>query len=301
MSLVEIRVPIAVAAAEEAERALAEAENTAWGVFEDRPTASAWLAGFFSDEVSGGKALRQLRRQLRGIGRLGTATMRVLPEADWRESYKAHFHPWRSGRLHWVPEWERGRYPLSNGDIAVWLDPGLAFGTGNHETTRLCCKRLTAFATAVLRGKGAVGKPRRVIDAGCGSGILAISAVKLGLGPVLAFDNDAEAVAVSRANAQLNELGEVVEFCEGDLSRVLEGRQAELVLANILADVLRKNTGVLVGAVAPGGWLVLSGILAAELAAVRTDFAAAAPGWAIDSRYLGEWADLRLVRPGSCN
>ncbi|MFA5058657.1 MAG: 50S ribosomal protein L11 methyltransferase [Opitutaceae bacterium] len=355
--------PDAVAAVEETMAAL---EEPRWMVLEDRPSGRAWVAGYFDSRIAATAAWRRLAAALDPAWlALGEAPrpvkpeLRELPEADWRESYKAHFKAWRCGRLHWVPVWERETYRLPPGDEAVWLDPGMAFGTGNHETTRLCCERLVAFATqfrirgsefriggndpepgtltstlshpkvesavpgglepsSVKKPAGMAGStsvsgviptepatltpeprtlnPVPVIDAGCGSGILAISAARLGLGPVVGFDNDPDAIQVSRENAALNGVEDRVEFFTGELPSGLAGRQATLVLANIQADVLRAFAPSLVGAVAPGGWLVLSGILAGELAAVQADFGAAAPGWKTDSRVLGEWADLRLVR-----
>jgi ribosomal protein L11 methyltransferase len=171
----------------------------------------------------------------------------------------------------------------------LWLDPGMAFGTGNHETTRLVVERMVGIAART----GAQG---RVIDAGCGSGILALSAVLLGYGNVAAFDNDAEAVRVSEENAELNGLSGRVEFYVGDLISGLAGRQAELVLANIQADVLMRFANELCAAVAAGGSLVLSGILSQELERVRTTFVALVPAWEIETRILGEWSDLTLTR-----
>jgi ribosomal protein L11 methyltransferase len=157
-------------------------------------------------------------------------------------------------------------------------------------------ERLAALdATRVPEGAGRAR--RRVIDAGCGSGILALSAAKLGFGEVAGFDHDPEAVRVSEENARLNDLTGRVQFFVADLADGLEGRTADVVLANILADVLIRFARELVAAVAPGGTLVLSGILAVESAQVRTTFAAVAPGWAVDSRTLGEWSDVVLTRP----
>ena len=199
------------------------------------------------------------------------------------------FKAWRSGRLHWVPIWERQTYAVPPGDVALWLDPGLAFGTGNHETTRLCCERLVAFSFR----HGTLG---RVIDAGCGSGILALSAALLGFKDIAGFDNDPEAVRVSQENAALNGMQGAVTFFVGDLESGLAGPQADLLMANIQADVLMRFAARLVATVAPGGVLVLSGILAIEADKVRQAFAAAAPGWAIEGRTLGEWCDLTLTR-----
>ena len=296
MSLVEVRIPISVSATEAIENALAEAENADWGVFEDKPTASAWLGSYFPDDAVATLAVERARRDLRGVAKIGEPEIRPMPDTDWRESYKLHFKPWHFGRMHWVPVWERDSYALPAGDALVQLDPGMAFGTGNHETTRLCCERMVAFAEVKRTARGSLDG-LRVIDAGCGSGILAISAVKLGFAPVAGFDNDPEAVAVSRENAALNGVTGQVEFFVGNLITGLQGRQADLVMANILANILRDFARELVAAVAPGGWLVLSGILATEIDDVRRDFATVAPGWAIESRTMGEWADLKLVRP----
>ena len=137
----------------------------------------------------------------------------------------------------------------------------------------------------------------RVIDAGCGSGILALSAALLGFRDVRGFDNDPEAVRVSEENAALNGLAGRVVFSTGDLVTGLAGREAEIVLANIQADVLMRFARELVAAVAPGGTLVLSGILAQENAQVRAAFAAVAPNWPIEARTMGEWSDVVLVRP----
>jgi ribosomal protein L11 methyltransferase len=226
----------------------------------------------------------------------GRPVARRLPPADWALSYRRHFKPWTFGRLHWVPAWERQTFRPPAGHAVLWLDPGLAFGTGNHETTRLCIERLVEF-DARLGGAQAQAKDERVVDAGCGSGILALSASLLGFRSVAGFDNDAEAVRVSCENAELNGLSDRVRFMTAALSAGLAGAQASLVLANLQADVLARHASELAGAVAPGGWLEMSGILAAEAAVVREAFAPVAPGWALDSRTLGEWCDLCLKRP----
>jgi ribosomal protein L11 methyltransferase len=141
------------------------------------------------------------------------------------------------------------------------------------------------------------GTRGRVVDAGCGSGILALSATKLGYERVAGFDNDAEAVRVSLENAELNELRGRVDFYVGDLTTGLRGSPSDVVMANILANVLIQFARQLVDSVAPGGSLILSGILAEECDQVRTVFRDAAPGWKQESRRLGEWSDVLLIRP----
>lgn len=288
MSLTEIKAEIPAAAVEETDILLQEQGVEGWSLLEDAIAKRAWVVGVFPDEASARAAWGALKPQLSVIAE---PVLRALADQDWRDSYKIHFKAWRSGRLHWVPVWERGSYAIPAGDVALWLDPGLAFGTGNHETTRLCCERLVAYAAQ--RG------PRgRVIDAGCGSGILALSAALLGFKDIAGFDNDPEAVRVSQENAALNGMQGAVRFYTGDLVSGFTGQPADLLMANIQADVLMRFAANLVAAVAPGGVLVLSGILAGEAEKVRQAFLDAAPGWDVTGRALGEWCDLMLTHPG---
>jgi len=289
MSLYELKAEIPSAAADATDDVLLELGVEGWSLLQDVIAQRAWIVGIFGSEAEGESRWADLRPLL-PVTPLAGPVVRPLADEDWRDSYKAHFKAWSTGRMHWVPVWEKASYRLPPGDVVLWLDPGLAFGTGNHETTRLCCERLVAYAAE----RGPAGA---VIDAGCGSGILALSAVRLGFADVVGFDNDPEAVRIAGENAALNDLQEKVRFYVGDLVSGLAGRKASLVLANIQADVLMRFTTELLGAVAPGGWLVLSGILARELDQVRTVFAAAAPGWTVDTRVMGEWSDVALVRP----
>lgn len=286
----ELKVEVALGAVPAIEELLAEQEEQRLMVLEDKPSGRAWLTGYFETREAAQAAWRTFASLLDAEWLATEPELKELADKDWKESYKEHFKAWQFGRLHWVPVWEREAFRLSAGDEVLWLDPGMAFGTGNHETTRLVVERLVKFAA----DNGVAG---RVIDAGCGSGILALSAVKLGYARVAAFDNDPLAVEVSRENATLNDLVGKVEFYVGDLVTGLAGRRAELVLANIQADVLMKFARELLGAVAPGGALVLSGILAVELTQVRETFAGLATGWNVDSRVMGEWSDLVLVAP----
>jgi ribosomal protein L11 methyltransferase len=137
----------------------------------------------------------------------------------------------------------------------------------------------------------------RVVDAGCGSGILALSAAKLSYRNVYGFDNDPEAIRVSEENALLNDLTDRVSFRVADLVTGLVDIQADVLMANILANVLIQFASQLTNAVAPGGWLILSGILAEECEHVRGVFAEVVPHWSQESRMLGEWSDVLLIRP----
>jgi ribosomal protein L11 methyltransferase len=289
MGLHEVKVEIAAENAGEIDNLLLELGAENWSLYEDVMAKRAWLTGVFSSEADAHGGWRELQSRL-PVAPTVMPEFRRLADCDWRDSYKAHFKAWQFGRLHWVPVWERESFVVPSGGKVLWLDPGLAFGTGNHETTRLCVERLVALTEA----KGLTG---RVIDAGCGSGILALSAALLGFRDIAGFDNDPEATRVSQENAALNGLAGRVQFFTGDLTTGLAGRPAGVLLANIQADVLMRFAGDLIAAVAPGGTLILSGILAGELEEVRETFIAAAPGWASDSRVLGEWSDLELSRP----
>ena len=288
MGLFEIKTEIPVEATEDVDAMLLEMGDPGWSLLEDAIARRAWIVGIFADEAQARLRWVELRPLLPAVAQ-GEPAGRALGDADWKDSYKAHFKAWKFGRLHWVPVWEREAFQLPKGEEVLWLDPGMAFGTGNHETTRLVVERLVKFsAKSGTRG--------RVIDAGCGSGILALSAAKLGYRDVAAFDNDPEAVRISQENAALNGMEGSVKFFVGDLVSGLAGRQAELVLANIQADVLGRFARELCAAVAPKGVLVMSGILAREVAQVRDSFQTAVPGWVTESRAMGEWCDLVLTR-----
>jgi ribosomal protein L11 methyltransferase len=295
MALFEIKTEIPFASAEVADTTLLEHGLENWSVLEDVLVKRAWIVGIFTDgdEARASWSALETLLQAAGVPAHAGAVTRSLGDADWRDSYKAHFKAWKFGRLHWVPVWERETFQLPAGEAVLWLDPGLAFGTGNHETTRLCVERLVTLAEASARHPAGL----RVVDAGCGSGILALSASLLGYRDVSGFDNDPEAVRVSEENAALNGLATRVKFYVGDLITGFESGPADVVLANILANVLIQYARELIAAVAPGGTLILSGILAVEVEQVKAAFAAVAPGWPLESRTMGEWSDVQLTRP----
>ncbi len=262
-----------------------------WLLYRDALEGHDYLTGYFESGTDAGDQLESLNKALGETFSLENARRTPLEERDWREAYKDHFHPWRFKGLHWVPVWERERYRIPEGEEVIWLDPGMAFGTGNHETTRLCVERMIAFVReAGRRRRDPAGLS--ALDVGSGSGILALSAAKLGFGKVAGFDNDAEAVAISIRNAAENALAPRIGFFVAGLPDGLAGQKADLVLANIQSDVLCRHADALINAVAPGGALVLSGILALEIDRVRDCFARVAPTRRSETRTLGEWADL---------
>lgn len=197
-------------------------------------------------------------------------TISYIKEEDWSSSWKSNFKPTRIGkRLVVKPTWEE--YPENAGDIILELDPGMAFGTGTHPTTRLCMEVLEKifFQEGTYRHITENG-PLLILDVGTGSGILAITAAKLGAERVLAIDIDKQALVVAEENIILNGSQKTVTVADTPLTRV-DGNY-DIVVANILAEELVKMAPELVKRVSPGGFLILSGILTEKEEIVLSGF-----------------------------
>ncbi|MFW6353716.1 MAG: 50S ribosomal protein L11 methyltransferase [Verrucomicrobiota bacterium] len=295
----QLNIPVTAAQADLLEAHFCEDYQEHWMLFENEKLKTHELRGYFADEAEAAAGYAALRDVFAELPELEAESGRVLEDTEWKDAYKLHFKPWSDRGLHFVPEWERASYALPAGEEIILLDPGMAFGTGNHETTRLCIHRLLDVREA---WQGEVAE-KSVIDAGCGSGILAIAAVKAGFGgEVFAFDNDPDSVRIAGENAELCEVAGRIEYCWCDLLEGLADRSADVLLANILAPVLTAHSGLLLGAVAPGGALILSGILAEEVAGVAAHFEAEAKAvWGSDggpaTHVDGQWADVLMWRP----
>jgi len=191
----------------------------------------------------------------------GGTELHIEPLQDqvWERAWLEHFRPMRFGRRLWViPGGQTAE--LADGDVALELDPGLAFGTGTHPTTVLCL--------AWLDGLDLAG--RRVIDLGCGSGILAIAALKLGATEVVAIDHDPQALLATRENAARNGVADRLAVVGTDAP---PPEPADVVVANILAGTLIELAPQIVAMVRPGGLVALSGILAEQASDVGAAYA----------------------------
>jgi ribosomal protein L11 methyltransferase len=203
---------------------------------------------------------------LREIGlNLGAAEIlvRKVPREDWSESWKKYFKTIQIGSSLMIkPSWSQQK--PSPGQAVVVLDPGLSFGTGQHATTLFCLKEIV-MARRKARG------PLSLLDAGCGSGILAISAAKLGYRPVEAFDFDPVAVRIARKNCRTNSVDNKVAVTHKDLTMIplRSRRKFDVICANLVSDLLNSERTRLVNRLAPGGLLVLAGILETEFSKVR--------------------------------
>ncbi len=173
-----------------------------------------------------------------------------LPDQDWERCWMDRFQPIQYGPGLWVcPSWCEAPDPEATN---ILLDPGLAFGSGSHETTRLCLQWLSEYPV----------KGKRIIDFGCGSGILAVAALKLGASGALGVDIDPQALQASRRNAELNHVSEELEL---ELPQSLAGNcSADIVFANILAGTLLDLKDDLLAMRASQGVLILSGILQSQ-------------------------------------
>ena len=223
------------------------------------------------------------RAALAGLEERWPATLQWVEGDGWRDAYKAYFKPTRIGeRLVVRPSWEP--FSAEANDVVLTLDPGRAFGTGTHESTRLVLALLQQY----LRPEHAV------LDVGCGSGILAIACLLLGARSARAIDVDPEAPRVARENARLNG---VEAGLEADASPVeVIARRYPLVLANIESRVLVPMARALIARVQPGGVLILSGLLVQERDAVLAAYAGCE---LLAGPELGEWFALALRVPGA--
>ena len=214
----------------------------------------------------------------------GTISHSFVADEDWAETWKAYIHTEKIGeRIVVRPTWEE--YTPSADEIVIELDPGAAFGTGAHATTAMCLRWLEHLVSPGMR----------VYDVGCGSGILAVAAAKLGAGEVIAMDYDPVAVSVAEENIRQNNVHNVVA-CESDLLSACEGAApAELITANIIADVIIRLFAQLDRHLAPGGTLLASGIIDDRIAGV--EHAAAEHGFTVlDMTCEKEWAAMIIRR-----
>jgi len=223
---------------------------------------------------------------IRPIGELET---RVVHEEDWAEAWKEHFPVMRVGRRLVIrPTWRE--HASAAHDVVISLDPGMAFGTGLHPTTRLCLALVEDLADeGVLTAAS-------VLDVGCGSGILSIAAGLFGAEHVLGVDTDPLAVETTRRNAALNELAQVIEARTGSVPLADDDRQFDVVLANLIASLLVDLAVPLFDAVRPGGRLVASGIFRDREPEVRRAFESAGLR-VVGNRSETDWVALVAERP----
>jgi len=266
---VEVIVPVGVADIDDVAALIAsEITAAAAGIEQRGDEVVFWVA---ADAVTA--ALEETRdavaRWQAGGASVDPARVRTsaaMPEAEWRDAWKRYFKITRITRQFViVPSWEQ--FTPTGDDVAIDLDPGMAFGTGTHASTRLVLEELQALAD------GGVGVTR-ALDVGCGSGILAIAVVKRWPGSTcIAVDHDPIAVDATRDNAAVNRVADRIPASTDTLDRMTD--EFPLVLANIQAHVLRALMTDLLARLAHGGTLILSGLLTPQAAPLAEEFVAA--------------------------
>ncbi len=267
----------------------AKQENTAWELFDAnmmrKMPEDVLVKGWFAEDDRHNldtlaEQLAALKTQPEDIA-LGKLSLEVATVADddWAESWKRYYKPFRVGRhLIVKPTWEP--YRDEDGDIVIEMDPGMAFGTGTHETTNMCLILLEKYMVNGMR----------VMDIGTGSGILAIAAAKLGADKVLAVDVSPDAVKVAQENIARNGVQGNTRAAKGDMVRD-EAMECDLVAANIVAGAICVLAEPIKKFLHPGGYFICSGIIAEREKDVLT--ALKDSGYAVLDRLVqGEWVAL---------
>jgi ribosomal protein L11 methyltransferase len=236
--------------------------------------------------------------QARSRTRFPDPAIRVVSVADedWAANWKVHFKPIRTGkRLLICPSWEQGE--PGSADIVLRIDPGRAFGTGHHETTRLCLEWLERWLESNHQGHF-----RTLLDVGTGSGILAMAGVLLGFRAALGIDNDPEAIDVARENVEANRVEGTVRLFAGTVEEIDE--PFDVVVANIQASPLVSLADELIRHMKSPGWLALSGILVDQKTHVQQAYESKGMTL-LESITDGEWCLLafsnHMIEKGTAN
>ena len=226
---------------------------------EERIWSETIVTGLFAGDTDKLSLEAAIRSAIGQLGIMAELTLEPLEDQDWERAWMENFHPMQFGEHLWIVP--RDRQPPADAvdPVVVFLDPGLAFGSGTHPTTALCLQWLDS--------QDITGK--RLVDFGCGSGILAIAALKLGAGSALGIDHDPQALIASEQNAQENGVAGRLTLTK---SNAPVGAEADIVIANILASILIDLAEQIGSLVRPGGQIALSGILAEQAAAVMAAY-----------------------------
>jgi len=264
---------IEVETSPEAEEAVSEILNNLFGISSvvfhnfEKGTVSVSVYDEKEKIAENQSQLREKLNELKNFG-LDCGALKLVIKSvkykDWAESWKQHFKPLKFGRSLIVkPEWSKTQ---SVAEKVVILNPGLAFGTGQHATTKFCLQQIVKY-----RPRNCT---RAFLDVGTGSGILAISAAKLGYSPVVAFDYDEEAVKVAAENCRKNRVLNQINLFKKDVLKLPEKskKKYDLICANLAADLLVETYKKLIGRLNKGGKLVLAGILNSQFEEVKQKY-----------------------------
>ena len=246
----------------ELEGILFEAAPSPWSLVLNRKTKALILEGIFENKGQAEKEIHKINELLplnldrNKIGNL---------DESWEKAYKKHFQPWSYKDFKFVPEWERKSLDQNGSLSCIYIDPGMAFGTGTHETTRLCIEIMVDVFYQKSLPKD------RFLDVGCGSGILSILAQIIGFQNILGIDNDENAIINSKQNLSLNFESSKINFMKKCINTI-ESNSFNCIVANIQADVLMTHSDRLIRSLYKNGNMILSGILDYEVDEVSRNF-----------------------------
>ena len=228
-------------------------------VFNKSGQEGVLIKTYISEERNVMEVIENIKQKVLGLKEFGidigegSVSLGKVKEEDWANEWKKYYKPTKVGQKIVVkPTWEE--YEEQEGDLIIELDPGMAFGTGTHETTSMCIRELEKY----------VDETKRVFDIGCGSGILAIAAAKLGAKEVVAGDLDEVAVKVSKENCEENNVSDKVIVKHGSLFEVVEGK-ADVIVANIIADIIKILAKDVSKFLTEDGVFISSGIILAKI------------------------------------
>ena len=274
------------------ENILYEISPTNWVIITNRNTKESKLQGNFIDSNVATEEIKKLQNL---VGENLPILNETNLEEDWMEAYKLHFKPWHYKNFKFVPSWEKEISNFESSNLIISIDPGMAFGTGTHETTRLCLE----FLIDQYSSPQEISPNLSLIDIGCGSGILAITAAKLGFKKILGIDNDSDAIENALLNSKKNSHSDSISFKQIELAKVTNSHY-QCVIANIQADVLLLNSSVIINLLRnQNSSLILSGILNYEVAhvikAYQKDLTTHGLNCKIVEKSLGEWSALLFL------
>jgi ribosomal protein L11 methyltransferase len=259
-------------------------ETGAQGVFQESPPplfpddiveeaeapACETIKAYFPQDVRSEKRVAAVKNYLKSLSEIFSnlpapiLTTEIIADLDWGEQWKKYFKPIRvSSNIIVKPTWER--YTPSSRDIVIDIDPGMAFGTGQHASTRMC---IEALEDIIMKDCKVVNW--KVLDIGCGTGILGITAAKLGAQDVICLDNDPQAIEIAKENAVINLVSNHLQIVNEDATVINEKRN--LIIANLTSKLLLKLRKHLIKLLEPEGYLIISGMIEQDMSEIEDNF-----------------------------
>lgn len=264
-----------------------------WVYTKKKPKEVGFLEGYFythQEVTSSIKILREISPEKFTL----EFTFSEIRNEDWKNSYKKHFDAWEFRGFHVVPIWQKKTHEIPDDHKALYLDPSMAFGTGNHETTRMCVESLVSLKQSHK------DEITSLLDVGCGSGILTLVGGRLLFKENLGIDNDSNSIKVAYDNLLLNDLSTHILFENKSVEQINLSRSFDVVISNIQSDVLCTNASTLINCMSEKGHLILSGILNTEKNEVSSVFEKEANrvGFRFSTTYtsLSEWTTIKISK-----